>query len=157
MIIIVSGTPGTGKTTLARELAKSLDYPYLDVKKLIKSKGLSIGIDQKRKCEMVDIGKMNKLLIGEIKKAKNLIIDSHLSHYLPREWVDKCIITRCEIKELQSRLKKRRYTKAKIRENLDSEIFELCLNEAREAGHKVCVFDTTKGIGIKKVIKRARI
>ena len=38
------------------------------------------------------------------------------------------------------------YSKSKIRENLDAEIFDICLNEAKEKGHSTFVIDTTKGI-----------
>jgi len=32
MIIAVSGTPGTGKTTIAKKLAKALNLKYIDIK-----------------------------------------------------------------------------------------------------------------------------
>ena len=35
-IIIVTGTPGTGKTTIAKKLAKKLNFHYLDVNNVIK-------------------------------------------------------------------------------------------------------------------------
>ena len=40
-VIIISGTPGTGKTTLAKKLAKKLDFEYIDINKIIKKYGLS--------------------------------------------------------------------------------------------------------------------
>jgi len=157
MIIIVSGTPGTGKTILAKRLAKSMKYIHLDLKKLISKNKLKESYDKKRKCYIIDIKKMNKILIEKIKKSKNMVIDSHLSHYLPKKYVDLCIITKCNLKILEKRLKKRKYNEDKIRENLDCEIFDVCLNEAREAGHKILVIDTTKGIKINKVIKKIKL
>jgi len=157
MIIIVSGTPGTGKTILAKRLAKSIKYIHLDLKKLISKNKLKESYDKKRKCYIIDIKKMNKILIEKIKKSKNMVIDSHLSHYLPKKYVDLCIITKCNLKILEKRLKKRKYNEDKIRENLDCEIFDVCLNEAREAGHKILVIDTTKGIKINKVIKKIKL
>jgi len=137
MIIVISGTPGTGKTTLAKKLMKQLKYPLLDVKKFIKTKGLVESYDKKRKSDIIDIKKLNKELIKEINKIKKqhspegIIIDSHLSHYLPKKYVDFAIITKTNLKVLEKRLKKRQYSKAKIRENLDCEIFDICLNEAK--------------------------
>ncbi|MBU4492886.1 MAG: AAA family ATPase [Nanoarchaeota archaeon] len=143
-IIIVSGTPGTGKTELAKALAKKLNYKYIDVNKLIKENHLSVGYDKKKECEIVDTEKLSKFLVDFIKKSKqNLVIDSHLAQYIPPKHVDLCIITKCELKELKKRLEKKRYTKEKIRENLDSEIFEICLNEAIEKGHTILIIDTT--------------
>ena len=85
-------------------------------------------------------------------KPDGIIIESHLSHYLPKRYVDLCIITKCNLKVLEKRLKKRRYNKKKIRENLDCEIFDVCLNEAREIGHKVVVVDTTNGVNVDEVL-----
>jgi len=55
---------------------------------------------------------------------------------------------------MQKRLKRRKYSKEKIRENLDAEIFDVCLNEAMERKHKMLVLDMTKGVGIGKVYNK---
>ncbi|MBI2208729.1 adenylate kinase family protein [Candidatus Woesearchaeota archaeon] len=157
--IIVTGTPGTGKTQLAKKLASKLNFDYIDVNKMIKKYNISEGYDKKRKTKIVDVAKLNKTLIREIsnfkkdKKTKGIIIDSHLSHYLPEKYVDLCIVTKCDLKALQERLKKRKYPKEKIRENLDAEIFDICSVEAREKGHNILVIDCTRSINIKNIIK----
>jgi adenylate kinase len=150
-VIAVSGTPGTGKTTVAKALAKALKYSYVDVKKLIEDKKLGLGYDKKRQCLVVDPKKVNKALIEAVGK-KDSVVDSHLSHYLPPKYVELCIITTCKLGELEKRLKKRGYPKGKIRENLDAEIFEVCRCEAIDMGHELLVIDTTKGHNIKKII-----
>jgi len=159
--VIVTGIPGTGKTTLAERLAKKLHFHYLDVNDLIKEYGISEGYDKKRDTNIVDTKKLNLALIKEInnhKKSKNgVIIDSHLSHYLPKRHVDVCIVTKCDLKELEKRLKNKKYSKDKIRENLDSEIFDVCLSECKEKGHNVIVVDTTKGINIEEISNKVRI
>lgn len=146
MIIIVSGSVGTGKTKIAKIIAKKYNLKYIDVTKLIRENKLYEDYDKKFKTYIIDIKKLNKFLIKLIKKENNLIIDSHLSHYLPRRYVDLCIITKCDLKVLEKRLKKRKYSKKKIRENLDAEIFDVCLNEARERKHKIKIIDTTKSL-----------
>ena len=150
-VIIVTGTPATGKTTLSKELAKKLNFYYLDVNGIIKKYNISEGYDRKRKTKIIDIKKLNKALIKEInnkKIKKDIIIDSHLSHYLPKKYVDLCVVTKCNLKILKNRLKKKKYSEDKIRENLDAEIFDICLNEAKENKHKIIVVDTTKSIKI---------
>jgi len=72
-VIIVTGTPGTGKTALSRKLAKKLNFHYLDVNKIIKKYKVSEGYDKKRKTKVVDIKKLNKVLINEINNYKNSI------------------------------------------------------------------------------------
>lgn len=148
MIVVVTGTPGTGKTFFAKTLCRKYCFGYVDVKKLIKEKKLSSGYDKKRKCEIIDIKKLNSELIKIITKSnknkKNLAIDSHLSHFLLKKYVDVCFVTKCSLKELKKRLQKRKYSKEKIRENLDAEIFDTCFIEAEEQGHNVRIIDTTK-------------
>ncbi len=153
--VVVSGTPCAGKTTLAKKLAKTKNYKYIDVNKIIKEYKLKESYDKKKKCYVIDVKKLNRLLVKIIKESKeNLVIDSHLSHYLPKKYVDLCIITKCELKILERRLKKRRYANSKIRENLDCEIFDVCLNEAKENKHKVKVVDTTITYDINFILKK---
>ena len=155
--ICVSGTPGTGKTTLSKKLSKKLNFYYLDVTALISKYKLSEGFDKKRKTKIIDVKKLNGKLIDEIKaiiktkKFHGIIIDSHLSHYLPRKYVDLCIVTKCGINELNKRLKRKKFHKDKIQENLQAEIFDICLNEAKERKHKTIVVDTTKGFNISNI------
>lgn len=190
-VLAVSGVPGTGKTTLAKNFAQKLNFLYVDVNKIISRHRLSEGYDKKRKTKVVDVAKLNKVLIEYIdffkknkfidekfiesalmpkarstkyinefnaltknikkitfnknnKKYNGIIIDSHLSHYLPRKYVDLCIVTKCDIDELNKRLKKRKYPKNKIQENIQAEIFDICHNEAIKQKQKVIVIDTTK-------------
>ena len=143
MIIIVSGCPATGKTTIAKKIAKKKNLKYVDVNELIKENKLYSYYDKKDKSYVVDVKKLNKFLINLIKKEKNLVLDSHLTHYLSSKYVDECIITKCNLKELKKRLMKRKYSKEKIRNNLDCEIFDVCHVEALENKHKVKVVDTS--------------
>ena len=143
--IIVSGCVGTGKSKIAKKISKEKNYKYVDITKLIKKYNLSEGYDKKRKSLIVDTKKLNKVLIGLIKNSKEtLIIGGHLSHYLDKEYVKLCIITKCNLKELKRRLEKRGYSKSKIRENLDAEIFDTCRIEALERKHKVKIIYTSK-------------
>lgn len=145
-ITIVTGTPGTGKTTVAKKYAEKNKAVYVDVNEVIKKEKIAVGYDKKRQANIIDIKKLNKVLIKIIQEARkkkiSLIIDSHLSHYLPAKSVDLCIVTKTSLKKLKARLQKRKYNKAKIRENMDCEIFDVCLMEAKEMGHKVNVVYT---------------
>lgn len=148
-VICVTGTPGTGKTTLGKRMAKVSGYSYLDVNEIIKSQKLHEGYDRSRKTYIVDILKLKKFIGNIIRSSeKGLVIDSHLSHYLSQRLVDVCIVCRCDIKVLSRRLKKRGYGKAKIRENLDAEIFDTIYLEALKVRHHVISLYTgyTKGL-----------
>lgn len=141
-LIIISGTPGTGKSTLAQALAKRLGYQRLDLHHHYKS--ISSGYNKNKQAYDIDKQKFTALVRKKLSSAKKgLIVDSHISHLLPGKLVGLCIVLTCSnLKVLQKRLQKRKYPQQKIRENLDAEIFQICLMEARERGHKTLVFDT---------------
>ncbi|MBU2589421.1 MAG: adenylate kinase family protein [Nanoarchaeota archaeon] len=143
-VIIISGTPGTGKTELAKELAKQLKYKYIDINKVVDKNKLIESYDEEKDTNVVNEKKLVKALVKIIKEKKDLVIDSHLSHYIPSKHVDLCIITKCNLKTLKKRLEKKGYKSKKVRENLDAEIFDICLNEAMELKHKLLIMDTSK-------------
>jgi len=160
-VIIITGAVGTGKTTLAKKLSEKLKFKHIDVNRVVTEYNLTESYDKKRRCKVVDTKELNKALIDKIRWAKKdlekgIIIDSHLSHHLPKRYVDLCIVTKCDLKVLEKRLKKREYSKDKVRENMDCEIFNVCLNEAKEAKHNTLVVDTTKGINISSVSKEIK-
>lgn len=154
-VICVSGSVGTGKTFVAKKITKILKANYVNITDFIKKNKLGI-YNKKYRSYEVDIKTLNKELIKLIKKSKsNIIIDGHLSHYLPKKYVNLCIICTCDIKKLKKRLEKRKYSKSKIRENLDVEIFDIPLIEAKEKKHNIKIIDTSKKYDLKKIIKNS--
>ncbi len=151
-VVIVTGTPGTGKTTLSKRLAKALSFEYVDVNQVIKEDQLRSGYDWKRKVIIVDETKLARSLTKRVLAAtRGMVIDSHLSHYLSPSLTDACLVTTCGLKTLARRLKKKGYAAAKVGENIQAEIFDTCAQEARELGHKPVMVDTTKGIALAAV------
>ena len=124
--IVISGTPGTGKSSLAKLIAGKTNFKVLNFKNILKENKLNENYDSKRKCYVIDIKKLNNVLIKLIKNSKNnLIIDSHLGHFLPKKYVNLCIITKCDLKLLKKRLMKRKYNSLKIKE-IFCIIYKLC-------------------------------
>lgn len=169
MIITVSGTPGVGKTYIAKKLATATNerLEYFDLNKYIKDNKLYDLYDKTADTYDVDIKILKKVIeptfkgeyskdaaldkkIGKTitmseltkiiskKKIDGVIIDSHLSHYLKSDY---CIIVRTDIKTLNKRLKARKYSKKKVLENVESEIFEVCLDEARKLKRNIIIVE----------------
>lgn len=135
MAVIITGTPGTGKSTLAVKLQGQLNWPIINITELLESRGLDSEWDEERNCFLVDVVELTKILNEELDISEDLIIDGHLAHYTPPERVDNCFVTKCDLKELKKRLEERDYDEQKVRENLDCEIFDVCYHEAIEQGH----------------------
>ena len=61
------------------------------------------------------------------------IIDWHACDLFPKSWIDLVVVLRTDSTKLYDRLKARNYAEQKLQENLDSEIMEVLLDEARES------------------------
>jgi len=137
MKISLTGTPGTGKTEVARLLVKRLGWKLIDLNALADMKNLYKGFDKKRGCKIVDI----KCLSGEVEKtAGDAIIEGHFSHDIPCDFI---IVLRCKPGELRKRLEKRGWSEAKIEENIEAEIMGICREEAAESGKEFMEIETT--------------
>ena len=136
MIIAISGTPGTGKTEVAKALADKLGLRFIELNKLAEEKGLYEGYDEKRKCNIVNIDALKR----ELGKMDNCVIESHYAHDMP---ADVVIILRTNPGELRKRLEDRNWPREKIEENVEAEIMEVCKTEALEQGKHLIEIDTT--------------
>lgn len=141
MIIAISGTPGTGKTQVAKALSKKLDCRLIELNVLAKERSIYCGYDDERKCDIVDIGKMEKEIKNISTKKECIIIESHYAHDMPS---DVLIVLRTNPKELKDRMQKRDWNEHKIEENIEAEIMEICKCEAIEMRKEVIEVDTTK-------------
>lgn len=61
------------------------------------------------------------------------ILDWHACDLFPERWIDLVIVLRCDSTLLYDRLTARGYTGKKLEENMDSEIMQVLLDEARES------------------------
>lgn len=150
MKIAISGTPGTGKTTIAKILAEDIGYSVLGLNEFAKARKLTLGNDVERDSIIVDVSRLKK----EVAQMEgNIILEGHLSHFCD---ADTFIILRANPKELSKRMRAKKWSEEKIKENIEAEIMNICLDEAVELhGSKVFEIDTTKKspAEIAKIIK----
>ena len=140
MKIVISGTPGTGKTEVSDILSKRLNLPVLHVNDFAKEHKL---VDKK--------GEVNLEKLFE--KIKNFegILESHVLCEIPL--YDTIIILRCHPEKLKSRLGKRDYPAAKLKENLEAEAIDYCVQIAEQYYCRVIQIDTTY-MTLKEVAER---
>lgn len=130
--IIVTGTPGTGKTNFSRLLASKLGIDKISVTVFARGHKLIRGYDRKRRTYLVDERKLKRELEKHVEHSKRrVVLEGHYSHcLLPTRLVDFVFVLRCSPEVLWKRLRRRGYTSAKIRENIEAEILDVCLSEA---------------------------
>jgi len=130
--ILITGTPGTGKSTLAELVLESTGLHYINVSELVKERGLHEGFDQEFQSYILDDDKVVDELEDMISKGGNLV-DFHSCDLFPERWFDLVLVLRTDNTILYDRLEKRGYLQKKITENIDCEIFQVILEEARES------------------------
>jgi len=139
MIIALSGTPGTGKTSSAKLLAKKIGANFIRIRDIVHE--IPHKIDKKRDTFVVDVKDLQKLVNKKMKKGDNAI-EGHLSHLLD---VDVVIILRTNPNVLEKRLKRKGWKRSKIDENVKAEILDSATIEAIELhGKNVFEIDTSK-------------
>lgn len=130
--IIITGTPGTGKTSHAQLLQEQLpELKVVDVKSVAKENGCITGYDDERKCDIIDEDLLVDALEDDLDRG-NQVIDWHVCDVFPERVIDLVVVLRTENSVLYDRLKERKYPEKKISENIDAEIMEVILNDARE-------------------------
>ncbi len=158
MIITISGSPGTGKTSVAMELQKLTGFRAIFLKSLVKSGKISSGWDRKRKVRIVD----EKTLERDVKKllepGMSYIIEGSLAHFIGS---DICVVLRTDPNVLLKRLKKRGWSVKKIMENVMAEMLDESVIEA--SGKNVAEMDTTRtgpkttALAIKMILNNYRL
>jgi adenylate kinase len=144
---LISGTPGTGKTTLAMELAKSINYMFIDMGELATSQHIYVKVDAKRNTKIIDERKLAKRLEKEIIANRGKVVASgHYAEILNPRLVERVIVLRTRPDELRRRLSQRGWSPEKIQENLEAEILGVCSSNVlrRYGKERIHEIDTTK-------------
>jgi broad-specificity NMP kinase len=133
-IIIITGTPGTGKSTLAKELAVRIGADAIGANEIAKESGFIIGRDGYG-TSIVDLGrlerKLNKIAKEYASRKKTLILDGHLLSEIKVKGA-VVIVLREHLPVLIKRMEKRKYHFDKIRDNIISEAIDLCGSNSRK-------------------------
>ncbi|KAI5924776.1 POS9-activating factor FAP7 [Camillea tinctor] len=140
--IIVTGTPGVGKTTHCEALAERTGLRHVSVNQVVKDEGCHEGWDEEYLSWIVDEDKLLDALEDEA-KAGGCIIDWHACDLFPESWIDLVVVLRVDSTTLYDRLSARKYPEVKLQENIDSEIMEVLLQEARDSYDERIVIELT--------------
>ncbi|MFN4132961.1 MAG: adenylate kinase family protein [Candidatus Hadarchaeales archaeon] len=128
MIVAVTGTPGTGKETFAKALAKKLDADVISLNRLVEEKK-AFRVDREG-TRVVNLAKMKKALVEEIGGREKLIVEGHLSHLLPTKLLTHVVVLRTHPEILRKRLMKKGHRGQKLQDNIEAEALDIILWEA---------------------------
>jgi len=137
MRIALTGTPGTGKTAVARIL-RTLGENVLDLNETAFGHGLLGRYDRRRRTREVDLKGLRRQ-IDRLHPDKGLLfLEGHYAHLLS---VERAIVLRCHPATLRKRLSRRGYPPAKVRENCLAEALDGITIEAVARFGKAHVYE----------------
>jgi adenylate kinase len=123
MLVAITGTPGTGKSTIGTVLS-SRGYVVIDLDEVARREGLVVGRDPVRGTDEVDVEALRE---GLRVPAKIAFLKSHYSHLMD---VNLAVVLRCRPSVLRTRLESRGWPVEKVRENVEAEAIDVITQEA---------------------------
>ncbi|MFZ1957772.1 MAG: adenylate kinase family protein, partial [Methanoregula sp.] len=118
MMCGITGTPGTGKSTVADELARR-GHRVVHISDVVQP--YVLGKDPERDTQIIDTDRM----VDEFVPFDGFV-EGHFAHLLP---CDRIVVLRLRPDKLAARLAARGYSPDKIGENRDAEALDVCLIE----------------------------
>lgn len=155
-VILVTGTPCVGKTSVARLLTAKLDGLYINLTDLALRDNLTLGKDEKRNSIIADEVRMRRKIRDIIRETekKDVVIDGHYAvSVVSPTLVAFVFVLRRDPVELRRLMKQCGFYEPKLMENLASEILDVCLVDALNAGGKgkTCELNVT-GKNAKEIV-----
>jgi adenylate kinase len=147
-VILITGTPCVGKTSVAHMLCSKLNAVYMNLTELAMKENLTVGKDKDRDTVIVDETKMKQKIQEIIEKCaeEDMIIDGHYAALVvPKRLATYVFVLRRDPIELRKLMERSGFSGRKLWENMASEILDVCLADALgvHSKAKVCELDIT--------------
>ncbi|KVI07462.1 hypothetical protein Ccrd_014163 [Cynara cardunculus var. scolymus] len=104
--ILVTGTPGTGKTTTSAAVAEATTLRHINIGDLVRDKKLHDGWDDQLECYVINEDLVCDELEEMMEEGGN-IVDHHGCDFFPERWFDRVVVLQTENSVLYDRLSKR--------------------------------------------------
>ena len=132
--VLITGTPGTGKTSLAERVAAACGMHHHDVSAVAKREDMCESFDEDLDTHVIDEDKVLDHMEEKLGASDGgIVADYHSCDLFPERWFDLVVVLTCDNSILYDRLAARGYAEAKITKNVECEIFQAIAEEARES------------------------
>lgn len=144
--ILVTGTPGVGKTSTASLIAEKLDMHHTNIGNIIKEKKCHLEYDAALDTHVLDEEKLLDTLEIDFDTdhvSGGIVADHHACELFPERWFDLILVLRADTEVLYDRLTERGYSEKKRNENMQCEIMRVVVDEAKESYEPEIVIELT--------------
>ncbi len=144
-IIVIAGTPGTGKSTIGGLLAEICGLKVLNLSTIALERGFVAYYDEARQTYVIDEERLAGYIAELAEKYGDITVLTHYPEILPKHLVRAVFVLRTHPLELEKRLLARGWSRKKINENVMAEILGVVAHNAVESfgENKVFELDTT--------------
>jgi adenylate kinase len=131
-VLVITGTPGVGKTRVSKVLAERLGGRYISLTDVVTRENLRLDVDLERDTVVADLRRLSDRVSNIISESSyDIVVDGHYaSEVVSSEVVSYAFVLRIEPDKLRQRLQERGYSEEKVLENLASEVLDVCLSDA---------------------------
>ena len=149
MRLVITGVPGSGKTTIAKSLAKRLKCEYIDLNALAKRHAVLKKTGNEYE---INLPKLNRYLRVFLEGKTDFVLEGHLAAEIKIP-CDLIVILRCNPFVLMKRLAKRKYRREKVVDNALAEAQDYFPIKVRENyGKKYLEVDSTTRVGVENLL-----
>ena len=152
MKILVTGTPGTGKTTVSKALARHFGLKLISEKEFAKKNRAGIW-NSKEKVLEIDPLVLEKKLSKELSRTKNAVLEGHLLCETKLK-VDFAVLLHTNLAVLEKRLKKRSYITTKVLDNVFSEETGYCKKQLLKRYPKAKIIEADSSKNLKETANK---
>eukprot|EP00270_Netrium_digitus_P000835 TRINITY_DN10953_c0_g1_i1.p1 TRINITY_DN10953_c0_g1~~TRINITY_DN10953_c0_g1_i1.p1 ORF type:complete len:181 (+),score=51.44 TRINITY_DN10953_c0_g1_i1:66-608(+) len=136
--VLMTGTPGTGKTSTSSMLAESTGLRHVDVGQLVRELELHDGWDSEYDCYILNEDRLCDELEERL-AGGGVIVDYHGCDFFPERWFSLVVVLQTDNSVLYDRLVARNYSGRKLESNMECEIMQVLLEEAMNSYRKEIV------------------
>ena len=132
--VLITGTPGTGKSSLAERVAAAAGMTQYDVSATAKAEKMVEEYDEEMDTHVIDEDAVLDHMEERLgTNDGGFVVDYHSCDLFPERWFDLVVVLTCDNSTLYDRLEARGYKASKITKNVECEIFQAVVEEARES------------------------